>query len=71
MSTATLLTEHSIKVLLIDDQPLIGEIVRRMLANEPDIGFHYCKDPTRVLETAREEYDVHVDLTDHVYASSS
>jgi WhiB family redox-sensing transcriptional regulator len=25
----------------------------------------------RLLETAREEYDVHVDLTDHVYASSS
>jgi WhiB family redox-sensing transcriptional regulator len=25
----------------------------------------------RLLETAREEYDVHVDLTEHVYASSS
>ena len=30
-------------VLLIDDQPLIGEAVRRMIAGEPDIDFHYLK----------------------------
>ncbi len=55
MSTASSsLTEHRVKVLLIDDQPLIGEAVRRMLANEPDIDFHYCKDPTKALETALE-----------------
>jgi len=34
-------------VLLIDDQPMIGEAVRRMLVEESDIGFHYCADPTR------------------------
>jgi sigma-B regulation protein RsbU (phosphoserine phosphatase) len=52
MSTETKLTEHQIKVLLIDDQPLIGEAVRRLLAGEPDIGFHYCKDAPRALEMA-------------------
>lgn len=46
------LTQHKIKVLLIDDQPMIGEAVRRMLANEEDISFHYCKDATRAVEEA-------------------
>jgi sigma-B regulation protein RsbU (phosphoserine phosphatase) len=53
MSNATLLTEHPITVLLVDDQPIIGETVRRMLAGEPDIGFHYCKDAPRALDVAR------------------
>jgi sigma-B regulation protein RsbU (phosphoserine phosphatase) len=39
-------------VLLIDDQPIIGEAVRRMLAGEDGITFHYCKDATAALETA-------------------
>jgi sigma-B regulation protein RsbU (phosphoserine phosphatase) len=46
------LTQHKIKVLLIDDQPMIGEAVRRMLVNEQDIEFHYCKDATRAIEEA-------------------
>jgi two-component system chemotaxis family response regulator WspR len=29
-------------VLLVDDQPIVAEAVRRMLAGEPDIDFHYC-----------------------------
>jgi sigma-B regulation protein RsbU (phosphoserine phosphatase) len=29
---------------------MIGEAVRRMLAGEPDIGFHYCRDATKALE---------------------
>ena len=33
--------------MLIDDQPMIGEAVRRMLAGEPDIVFHYCRTPPR------------------------
>ena len=45
-----------ITVLLIDDQPLIGEAVRRMVAGEPDIDFHYLKDPLQALTTA---LDVH------------
>ncbi|MEJ6002894.1 diguanylate cyclase domain-containing protein [Paucibacter soli] len=31
-------------VLLVDDQPIIGEAIRRMLLEQPDIGFHYCQD---------------------------
>ena len=41
-----------VTVLLIDDQPLIGEAVRRMVAGEPDIDFHYLKDPLQALQTA-------------------
>ena len=52
MSTQPSLTQHKITVLLIDDQPLIGEAVRRMLAKEQDIEFHFCKDPAKALETA-------------------
>lgn len=41
-----------ITVLLIDDQLIIGEAVRRILADEPDIAFHYCSDPTQAIQTA-------------------
>jgi sigma-B regulation protein RsbU (phosphoserine phosphatase) len=44
---------HQATVLLIDDQPIIGEAVRRMVAAESDIVFHYCKDPTQAIETAK------------------
>src|SRR6516162_205852 len=52
MSNEPVLTEHKVTVLLIDDQPMIGEAVRRMLAGEPDIGFHYCREATAALEVA-------------------
>ncbi|MFO0423110.1 MAG: response regulator, partial [Planctomycetia bacterium] len=39
-------------VLLVDDQPIIGEAVRRMLAGEEGIAFHYCKDAAAALEMA-------------------
>jgi sigma-B regulation protein RsbU (phosphoserine phosphatase) len=42
----------SVTVLLIDDQAIVGESVRRMLAAETDIAFHFCQDPTRAIETA-------------------
>ena len=41
-------------VLLVDDQPIIGEAVRRMLAGEEGIAFHYCKDAPAALEKAAE-----------------
>ena len=50
----TALTQHAIKVLLVDDQAMIGEAVRRMLAPEADIRFHYCSDPADALKMARE-----------------
>jgi len=48
------LTEHGISVLLVDDQAIIAEAVRRMLAEQPDIQFHYCQDPARAIQTARD-----------------
>ena len=41
-----------ITVLLVDDQPIIGEAVRRMLADQPDIDFRFCGNPTEALKTA-------------------
>jgi len=43
---------HLITVLLVDDQLMIGEAVRRMLAEEQDIRFHYCRNPTEAVQTA-------------------
>lgn len=48
------LTQHTIKVLLVDDQAMIGEAVRRMLAADKDIIFHYCSDPTQAVKMATE-----------------
>ena len=52
----TQLTEHGITVLLIDDQAIIAEAVRRMLHEAPDIRFHYCQDPAKAIQMA---LDVH------------
>ena len=52
--TASSLTEHEITVLLVDDQAIIGEAVRRMLADEDDIAFHFCSDPTRAITMATD-----------------
>ena len=41
-------------VLLVDDQPIIGEAVRRMLAGEDSIDFHYCREPGAALTVASE-----------------
>src|SRR5436305_73173 len=41
-----------IRVLLVDDQAIVGESVRRMLAGEDEVEFHYCQDPTQAVATA-------------------
>ncbi len=48
------LTKHPITVLLIDDQPIIAEAVRRLLATEKDIILHYCSDPAQAIPKAVE-----------------
>jgi sigma-B regulation protein RsbU (phosphoserine phosphatase) len=48
------LHKHEITVLLIDDQAMIGEAVRRMLAEEKDIVFHFCQDPSKAIQMANE-----------------
>ena len=45
---------HDIRVLLIDDQPLVGEAVRRMLAGEPGLQYRYCREPGQALAVAAE-----------------
>jgi two-component system, chemotaxis family, response regulator WspR len=37
--------DYKVRVLLVDDQLIIVEAVRRMLAGHPDIEFHFVTDP--------------------------
>ncbi|MFO0846000.1 MAG: SpoIIE family protein phosphatase [Gemmataceae bacterium] len=46
------MADRPVTVLLIDDQAIVAETVRRMLAGEPDVAFHYCQDPAKAIETA-------------------
>lgn len=41
-------------VLLVDDQAMVAELVRRMVVGEPDLALHYVSDPQRALEAAVE-----------------
>lgn len=36
--------DYSIVVLLVDDQAMVGEMVRRALADQPNLVFHYCSE---------------------------
>jgi len=45
--------EYMAMVLLVDDQAIIGEAVRRALAGEPDIDFHYCAQPDEAVAVAK------------------
>lgn len=44
--------ENLAMVLLVDDQAMIGEAVRRGLAQERNLDFHFCADPHQALEQA-------------------
>jgi len=44
--------ENKAMVLLVDDQAMIGEAVRRGLASETNIDFHFCADPHQAIEQA-------------------
>ncbi len=46
------LTHYAITVLLVDDQAIVGDAVKRMLADASDIILHYCSDPTEALQMA-------------------
>ncbi len=41
-------------VLLVDDQMMVAEGIRRMLASEEDIEFHYCAEPKKAVAMALE-----------------
>jgi two-component system chemotaxis family response regulator WspR len=44
----------NVVVLLVDDQIMIGEAVRRALSDEPNIAFHYCARPAEAVAVAKE-----------------
>lgn len=52
--TAVSINKHQIIVLLIDDQAMVGEAVRRMLMGEADISYHFCSDPSKAIGLANE-----------------
>ena len=41
-------------VLLVDDQPIVAELVRQMLSDHPEISLHYCADPFQALNVANQ-----------------
>ncbi len=46
--------DYHVMVLLVDDQAMVCEAVRRALANQHDIDFHYCSDPREALAVANQ-----------------
>ena len=46
--------DFPIKVLLVDDQAIVGETVRQMLAGEPDLEYRFCPDPAAAIGVANE-----------------
>lgn len=45
--------QRSVMVLLVDDQVVVGEAVRRALLNEPAIEFHFCSNPADAIAVAK------------------
>jgi two-component system chemotaxis family response regulator WspR len=48
----TAVTDFKVRVLLVDDQLIIVEAIRRMLAGQVDIEFHFVTDATQAEATA-------------------
>lgn len=46
--------KYPVTVLLVDDQVIIAEAIRRMLADQDDIHLHYCNEPTNAIQMAAE-----------------
>jgi CheY-like chemotaxis protein/HPt (histidine-containing phosphotransfer) domain-containing protein len=46
--------QYHAMVLLVDDQAMVCEAVRRALANQPDIDFHYCADAREAINVANQ-----------------
>src|SRR5712671_8220137 len=53
-SRATHPPDYHVMVLLVDDQAMVCEAVRRALANQADIDFHYCADAREALNVANQ-----------------
>ncbi len=50
--TANLESNAKAMVLLIDDQALVGEVIRRILIAEEGIDFHFCSDAEKAMSMA-------------------
>lgn len=48
------LKNYPVTVLIVDDQAIIIEAIRRMLADEHDIVIHSCTDPTMAIQIANK-----------------
>src|SRR5436853_7881072 len=46
--------DDPVMVLLVDDQAMVGEAVRRALAHQANIDFHYCAYPDEAIEAAEK-----------------
>src|SRR5688500_11751788 len=46
--------DYIVKVLLVDDQAMISEAVRRALTQQPNIEFRYCGNSAEALEIAQK-----------------
>jgi two-component system chemotaxis family response regulator WspR len=46
--------EYRTMVMLVDDQAMIGEAVRRALAEHPEIHFHYCDNGAEAVRIAEQ-----------------
>jgi len=46
--------DYSVMVLLVDDQVMVAEAIRRCLANQANIDFHYCIDPSEAVRLANQ-----------------
>lgn len=53
-SINSMISSDKLVVLLVDDQPMIAEAVRRALANDPEIVLRYCQNPKEALELAQK-----------------
>ena len=47
-------SRQSIMVLLVDDQLVVAEAIRRALLDIPEIDFHYCSNPLEALAIAKK-----------------
>lgn len=54
MNPTPAIKEMPIKVLLIDDQEIIAEAIKKMLSSHKEIEFSYCKDASKALEAAAQ-----------------
>lgn len=50
--SALTVDENAVMVLLVDDQAMIGEAVRRQLADQDNIDFHFCAEPQEAIAQA-------------------